>query len=123
MLETGYQSKIMKSLIADGGRCVNGQYTKAGEHDLQGGYPFNGRLYDLTIEVKTEHDYNRVMSALRAYMEDGIEFYQIIEVKKLKNHEPLQVMKLNQARMKGGLSLFAFDYSQVKEYCERELND
>ena len=112
MKEAKYQSKIMKELEAFGGKAINGQYSKPGEADIQGGYPINGNLYYIAIEVKTEHNYNRVMSCLE--IEEGL--YRIVNNTKLKKHEALQVFKLNQIRKLGGLALFAYKFSQIQEY-------
>jgi hypothetical protein len=112
MKEQDYQSKIMKNWYAIGGYNVNGNYTKAGEADIQGGYPVDGILRYLVVEVKTEKDYHRVMSGLT--IEGGL--YAIRDVKKLKDHEPLQIHKINEIRKRGGLALVAYNFKQVQMY-------
>jgi hypothetical protein len=104
MLEKDYQTKIIKAIEKIGGHVVNGQFSKKAEHDLQCGYPFNGRLYYLTVEVKTKESYIRVMKG------------------KYHNQELAQKMKIDKIRAKGGLSLFAYEFKQVKEYVEEELS-
>ncbi len=105
----------MDKIISIGGHVVNGNYTKAGEADLQCGYPVNGKLLHLCVEVKTPKDYERVM---RAVDED----YNIINQKPLKKHEPVQMAKIRQVRKRGGLALVAYSFDQVKEYInEKEM--
>ncbi len=113
MKEAAYQSKIMISLEAIGGKSINGQYSKSGEADIQGGYPINDILRYIAIEVKTELDYHRVMKCI-----DVIDGLYVIKtgVKGLKQHEPMQIHKINDVRKKGGLALVAFEFKQVKEY-------
>ena len=83
MKEGDYQSKIIKEIEAIDGKAINGNYTKAGEADLQCGWPVddiainpkedikNGSvilikkvLLYLAVEVKTEDNYYRVMRAI-----------------------------------------------------------
>jgi hypothetical protein len=122
MKETKFQAKIMEGIDRDGGHSVNGIYTKSGEADIQSGYPVKvaGKklLIHLCVEVKTKLDYERVMSALEET--DGQ--YEIIDRKKLKEHEPLQVVKVNKVRRLGGLALFAYSYHQVVEYVKEHYN-
>jgi len=125
--ESYNQSSIMGKIESIGGHVINGVYTRAGEADLQCGYPIsignepveiNGPLMPimilahLCVETKTEKDYYRVMSALEEV--DGQ--YKIIDIKKLKKHEPLQVAKVNAVRRKHGMALFAYCFEQVEEY-------
>ena len=112
MKEADYQAKLIQDISKLGGIAINGQYTVAGEADLQCGIPINGVLHHLAIEVKTEVDYNRVMSGLT--LVDGL--YTITNAVKLKPHEPLQVYKINRNRKLGGLALFAYNIIQVVEY-------
>jgi len=135
--EQAYQSKIIKAIESRGGHVINGQYTRAGEADLQCGYPVEvakqiahysdyGVSYTiqvrqiliyLAVEVKTEEDYARVMKCINIITVDGVEQYQIIgECKGLKKHEPLQIAKINSVRRKGGLALVAWSFEQVEEY-------
>lgn len=114
MKESDYQAKLIQDISKLGGVAINGQYTVAGEADLQCGIPINGVLHHLVIEVKTEVDYNRVMSSLTIV--EGI--YTITNAVKLKPHEPLQVYKLNRNRKMGGLALFAYSIIQVVEYID-----
>jgi len=116
--ESYYQSKIIKEIEKQGGRAINGTFTKKGEADLQCGYLFRNRLYDLAIEVKTEKDYFRVMSCLKIVNNR----YVIENSKKLKPQETLQISKLNNVRDLGGLALLAWNYNQVEAYCITELN-
>ena len=129
MTESYYQKKIIKAIEKMGGHVVNGNYTKAGEADLQCGYPVTlykklatytttgcnlkytefKTLVHLCIEVKTEYDYYRVMRAVDAD-------YNVINSKALKSHEPLQMAKIRNVRRLGGLALVAFNIKQVKEY-------
>lgn len=118
MTEASYQTKIMRALESMGGKAVNGTYTKVGEADIQGGYPYDDRLYYIAIEVKTEYDYNRVMGAL---VEDDNGLFDIINMKALKKHEPMQVHKINEVRKKGGIALFAFNIDQVIRYAEETI--
>lgn len=130
MKEQDYQTKIMKAIEAKGGWAVNGNYTKAGEPDLQCGWPvtlfkkestctnlWQGKditiLAYLAVEVKTEKDYYRVMKCLN---EVGGEYVILNGATGLKKHEPLQVAKINMIRKRGGLALFAYDISQIEEY-------
>jgi len=116
-----YQSKIIKSMIADGGTAITGVF-KTGEADIQGSYPFNIEdatiLATLVIEVKTPDNYERVMKGLTEV--DGL--YVIDEsYKGFKKHEPLQILKLNNVRKRGGIAIFAHEYKQVTDRIE-ELN-
>ena len=120
MLEQAYQSKIIKDVEADGGHAINGTYSKSGEADLQCGIPViigdRKILAHVAIEVKTEKDYHRVMTAI----DDD---YNIIDRKPLKDHEPLQMAKIRLLRKKGGLALVAYNYKQVLEYIHNEIGD
>lgn len=109
MTEAGYQQKIMVAIEEMGGHCVNGNYTKDGEADLQCGIPYNDTLLYIAIEVKTEKDYHRVMRAVD-------KAYNVINSKPLKPHETLQMAKIRMVRNKGGLALVAFNINQIKEY-------
>jgi len=117
MRESVYQSKIIKAFEAIGGWCVNGLLTKKGELDLNGGYPIEGRLYYIAVEVKTEKAYN--------YMMQGIEIkdnrYIIKDFTKLKDQEPMQILKINKIRDRGGLAILAWNFNQIKEYVENDL--
>ena len=101
-------------MVKFGGRAVNGMYSLTGEADLQCGYPYEGVLLDLVVEVKTEIDYYRVMKCIdiidKRYVLNG--------TKGLKEHEALQIHKINVARNLGGLGLIAFNFEQVKEFCK-----
>ncbi len=109
MTEGYFQKKIMDNIISIGGHVVNGNYTKTGEADLQCGYPIEGKLLHLCVEVKTPKDYDRVMRAID-------ENYNIIDQKPLKKHESIQMAKIRQVRKLGGLALVAHSFEQVKEY-------
>jgi len=123
MKEQGYQTKIMKAWEAKGGWVVNGNYTKAGEADLQGGWPVYYEkvigqhqeivLLYLAVEVKTEKDYYRVMKCIN---EVGGEYIIVHGQTGLKEHEPLQIAKINMVRKRGGLAILAYDIKQVEEY-------
>lgn len=117
--ETYYQKKIMDAILKEGGQVVNGRYTKIGEADLQCGYPVNGRLLYLAVEVKTEKDYYRVMSAIKEVEGE----FEIIDRSKLKEHEPMQINKINKVRKRGGLALVAWNIEQVKEYVDEQTNN
>lgn len=119
MTEQDYQTKIMKGIEAIGGWAVNGKYTKDGEADLQTGYPVNEILRYLVIEVKSKEDYFRVMSAIT---EEGGR-YAIRDLKKLKDHEPLQIHKLNEVRNRGGLAVLAYSLKQVNDYIKGVHHD
>ena len=95
MKEAGYQTRIMNTIKKEGGWCVNGNYTLAGEADLQCGIPtYVGKYMDgdgpiweqkkvllyVAVEVKTDVDYHRVMGAID-------QFYNVVDKKKLKSHE------------------------------------
>jgi len=112
MTEGYYQNKIIKAIEAIGGQVVNGQYTKTGEADLQCGYPIEGKLLYIAIEVKTKKDYSRVMSGL-ALVDNR---YIVTNRAKLKEHEPMQVIKINRVRNRGGMALIAYNFKQVQEY-------
>lgn len=114
MNESYYQSNIMKGIEAIGGHVVNGNYTRTGEADLQCGYPYQGILYHLCVEVKTPDNYDRVMKAVD-------EDYKIVDVKKLKKHEIVQMHKIAKVRRLGGLALVACSLSQVEEYVNEVL--
>ena len=124
MLEAGYQSKIINKIKERGGWAVNGNYTTDGEADLQCGIPlWVGKYLDgddpiweskkvllyVAVEVKTEKDYHRVMSGID-------KDYNVIDKKKLKKHEPLQMAKIRKVRSLGGLALVAFEYNQIMGY-------
>ena len=131
MTESGYQSKIIKAIEDMGGQVVNGNYTKVGEADLQCGYPIELEVVDnifhewgiemkshskkmlvyLAVEVKTEKDYERIMSGLD-------EDYNIVDEKKLKKHEFVQMAKIRIVREKGGLALVAWNIDQIKGYID-----
>jgi len=114
--ESYYQSNIMRAIINMGGVAINGRYTKNGEADLQCGYPYEGRLYYLAVEVKTEKDYHRVISGIT-------KGYKVKDIKKLKPHEPLQMSKIRSTRKKGGLALVAYNIEQVVEYVNDTLKE
>lgn len=103
MLESKYQAKIIKAIEKKGGHVVNGQFTKKGEADLQCGYPVDGVLRYLAVEVKTEKDYHRVMSG------------------KYKEHELMQKIKIDRVKSLGGLALFAYCIEQVEEYINENM--
>ena len=121
MTEQAYQKKIIKAIKADGGHAFTGSFPK-GEADIVAGVKtlwynrdrgmMEAKLLFAQIEVKTEHDYHRVMNSLVEL--DGV--LEIHNRKGLKDHEPLQIAKINKIRSLGGLGLFAFEYKQVKEY-------
>ena len=119
MLETGYQSKIIKRIKGIFGVAINGKYTETGTADLICGWPKviyeEVVLIHLHIEVKTEKDYNRVFKSI--YEEDGLYKFKD-NISSLKEHEYLQITKLNEVRKLGGKALIAWDFSQVKEYME-----
>ena len=102
MNESGYQSKIIKSIEAIGGTAINGNFTIAGTADLICGYPIwyyhesFGKdmlaLFHLHVEVKTKYDYERVMRSV--YEKDGYYCFRE-DTKSLKAHEFLQITKLN----------------------------
>ena len=112
--ERQYQTKIIKHIESKGGVAINGAYTVSGEADLQCGYPIDGYLMHLAVEVKTPDNYDRVMSALKEV--DGL--YEIIDDAKLKEHEPLQVTKINRNRKRGGLALFAATITHIEDYLD-----
>jgi len=128
MLESSYQSKIIKAIEAFGGVVVNGQYSKAGEADLQCGWPtergvgqgedylvFYRGLIHVAIEVKTEKDYHRVMKCINPD-------YTLNGKLGLKKHEALQMAKIRRNRERGGLALVAYSFEQVKEYVDESEN-
>jgi len=122
MNEQAYQSKIIKAIESRGGHVINGQYTRAGEADLQCGYPVETMLgncvtlHYLAVEVKTEEDYARVMKCVDITIVDGVEQLKLNGKKGLKKHEPLQITKINSVRRKGGLALIAWSFEQVEQY-------
>ena len=115
MLETTYQSNIIKGIEAIGGVAINGTYTKSGEADLQCGWPYTDEefttLLHLAVEVKTKEDYFRVMKCINSD-------YTLNGVVGLKKHEPLQMVKIRRNRARGGMSLVAYSFEQVKEYVD-----
>lgn len=111
-----YQKRIIKWFHSVGGTAITGTLP-TGEADIQAGYPHEGRLYNVMVEVKTEEDYHRVMRGV--VEKDGR--YFIINRQALKKHEPLQILKLNYVRARGGLALVAFSVAQVVEYIEENL--
>ncbi len=128
MLESSYQSKIIKGIEALGGVVVNGTYSKSGEADLQCGYPIEKYIYSgdggsaiykglvhLAVEVKTEKDYHRVMKCIN-------DDYTLNGNKGLKDHEPLQMAKIRRNRKLGGLALVAYSFEQVQEYVNERTN-
>jgi len=141
MLESSYQSKIIKSIEALGGVVVNGSFSKTGEADLQCGWPIKQReltdaeeydlivrygtvvlddigpkLIHLAVEVKTEKDYHRVMKCINAD-------YTLNGKTGLKEHEPMQMAKIRRNRKLGGLALVAYSFKQVKEYVDANYKD
>lgn len=119
MLEQSYQKKIIKWFVSIGGTAITGNLP-TGEADVQAGYPFKGRLLNVMVEVKTEEDYHRVMRGVEE-VDGGL--YVITDRTPLKDHEPLQIFKLNNVRKRGGLALLAFSVAQVVEYIDKELAD
>lgn len=124
--ESKCQAKLINDLEKLGGHVINGIYTKAGEGDLQCGYPININLsivsyktflHYLVIEVKSENDYYRVMKGVEEI--DG--FYILTDLKHLKDHEILQIHKLNTVRRKGGLAVLAFNIKQVNDYISNKF--
>jgi len=125
MLESGYQSKIIKSIINMGGTAITGKL-KTGEADIQAGYPMYiekviGQhsviiLVKLAVEVKTPQAYKYLMQGVRE--ENGL--YVVHNPTKLKEHEELQIHKLNNVRKRGGFALLAHSFQQVKEYMDEK---
>lgn len=124
MTESSYQRKIASKIEAIGGHWVNGNYTRNGEADLQCGYPImigidpgmgsmKTVLLYLAVEVKTEKDYHRVMKGVD-------ENYNIIDEKKMKPHEFVQMAKIRAVRNKGGLALVCYKFEQIQEYINEE---
>ena len=111
-----YQKKIIKWFIASGGTAITGMLP-TGEADIQAGFPCKGRLLNVMVEVKTPDNYDRVMRGVEEV--DGL--YEIVNEKALKEHEPLQIYKVNNVRKRGGLALIACCISQVSEYINKEL--
>lgn len=128
MKESAYQSKIIKAIEAIGGEVVNGRYTKVGIADLVCGYPYTIQdtsvLLHLHVEVKTQKDWNRVMQSVDEVYDESVKGYRyfIKNKKYLKDHELLQVTKLNTVRDKGGLAMLAYEFKQVQEYVLRDVN-
>lgn len=116
--EQSNQSKIIKWFIKIGGTAITGNLP-IGEADIQAGYPFGGRLYNVMVETKKEYEYNYLMSGLK--LVDGL--YEIVDETKLKDHEHLQIFKLNNVRKRGGLALLAYSVEQVIVYLDEELHD
>ncbi len=126
MKEQQYQAKIIKAIESRGGHVINGQFTRAGEADLQCGYPVDIgtpgvnkdiALFYLAVEVKTEKDYHRVMKCIETYTnDDGIELIKPNGQKGLKSHESLQIAKISNVRRKGGLAIIAYSFEQVEQY-------
>jgi len=117
MTESAYQSKIIKAIDKIKGKAINGVYTKAGEADLQCGYPINGILRYLAVEVKTEANYNKMMKHLLIGNDGKI---TILDKSKLRDGEVLQIHKLNNVIDMGGLALLAWNFQQVKQYVEEQ---
>ncbi len=129
MTEGRFQSVIIKKIEDRGGHVINGNYTKAGEADLQCGFPVTTDVVEnvqhdwdmgfitntktflvyLAVEVKTDKDYDRIMSGLD-------EDYNVINDKKLKKHEFVQMAKIRAVRSKGGLAIVAWNFEQIEEY-------
>ncbi len=113
MKESGYQSKLIKDITRLGGVAINGVYSTSGESDLQCGIPYEicGKrvLLHIAIEVKDEENYYRVMKAVD-------KDYNVIDEKKLKPHEFVQMAKIRRNRRLGGLALVAFSIAQVERY-------
>lgn len=116
--ESYYQKRIIDWFKSVGGTAITGVFPK-GEADIQAGYPWRNLLLNVMVEVKTEADYARVMSGI--IEANGL--YEIIDHSKLKEHEPLQIFKLNEVRKKNGLALIAYSVAQVVEYLETTLYD
>ena len=119
MKESGYQSRIMAKIKQNGGVAINGNYTTAGEADLQCGIPHlidsKTILVYVAVEVKTEMDYHRVMGAVD-------KFYNVTHKPALKSHEVLQMAKIRATRKKGGLALVAWNYDMIREYVDEALS-
>jgi len=125
MNEQAHQTKIINMIKNNGGWAVNGNFTLAGEPDLQCAVPVKidnimyGRretkqiLIYVAVEVKDEFNYHRVMDAIDA-------FYNVVNKKKLKHHEVLQMAKIKEIRKRGGLALVAYNYKQIMEYVDEE---
>ena len=111
MLESGYQSKIIKGIESIGGVAINGTYSVSGEADLQCGWPHTDTLLHLAVEVKTEEDYHRVMKCINSD-------YSLNGKTGLKKHEPMQMAKIQRNRARGGMALVAYSFEQVKEYVD-----
>lgn len=111
-----YQKRIIKWFNSIGGYAYTGNLP-TGEADVPAGYPHRGRLLNVYVEVKTPDNYKRLLSGLELVDER----YIIVDEKKLKKHEPLQIHKLNLVRDRGGMSIIAATVDHVKEYIEEEL--
>jgi len=136
MLESGYQSKIIKDIINIGGTAITGKL-KTGEADIQAGYPIEvfkryskadehgaytayepySVLVKLAVEVKTPKAYEYLMKGVKEV--DGL--YVIHDDTKLKEHEHLQITKLNNVRKRGGFAIVAHSFQQVKEYMDGKV--
>jgi len=114
MRESAYQSKIIKYIKSIGGDAFTGMFP-TGEADIVAGWPSDGKLLYLRIEVKTEKDYNRVVKGVSEVKNR----YVIQPINSLKNHEPLQIAKINRIRDRGGLALIAWDITQVIDYTNK----
>lgn len=112
MKESRVQTKIKKEIEKLGGKVINGVYTATGEADLQCGYPVNGVLLYLAIEVKTPKMYEKMMQSI--YIKNNR--YEIKDYDYLKDHEILQLAKLNDVRDRGGLAILADSWERVEEY-------
>ena len=118
MAEQYNQKKIIKWFVSIGGTAITGTLP-SGEADIQAGYPYEGRLINVMVEVKDEPNYHRVMRAV----EEVNGLYVIIDKVPLKKHESLQIFKLNNVRKRGGLAVLAHSVANVVEYLDGELND
>ena len=113
MNEAGYQKKIIDGIKKDGGEAFTGSFP-TGQADIVG--MINTKY--IAIEVKTPENYKRVMRCV--HEEDGL--YVIDDNSScLKEHEFLQITKLNNTRKRGGLALLAHNYEQVKDYVSENI--
>ena len=144
MLESKYQSNIIKAIEAIGGVVVNGTYSKSGEADLQCGWP----ILDVEARDKKYPDsikHTLVLTHGSVVLDELDEefttlLHLAVEVKTkqdyfrvmkcinsdytlngktgLKKHEPLQMVKIRRNRARGGLALVAYSFEQVKDYVD-----
>jgi len=144
MLETGYQSKIIKGIESIGGVAINGTYSVSGEADLQCGWPHTDTesrdrkypdnikhnlvvMHGSVVLDELDEEFTTLLH-LAVEVKTEEDYHRVMKCINsdyslngktgLKKHEPMQMAKIQRNRARGGMALVAYSFEQVKEYVD-----